>query len=116
LLTWWTERRYPPAAWINGTPAVLVNVQRQPGANIIQVVDRIKALLPNLTSTVAIRDPVKVVSDRTETIRASVSDVEFELALTRSLCRDGDLPLLADALATLYPALLCRCRWSAPSV
>jgi len=93
------------AAWINGTPAVLVNVQRQPGANIIQVVDRIKALLPNLTSTLPSGIQVKVVSDRTETIRASVSDVEFELALTVALVVMVIFLFLRTLSATVIPSI-----------
>jgi multidrug efflux pump len=70
------------AAWMNGTPAVLVNVQRQPGANIISVVDRISTLLPTLTNTLPAGVRVAVLTDRTNTIRASVQDVEFSLMLT----------------------------------
>src|ERR1700751_4462600 len=67
------------AAWMNETPAVIVNIQRQPGANIIQVVDRVKALLPLLQSNLPAAVQVTVLTDRTVTIRASVKDVEFEL-------------------------------------
>jgi multidrug efflux pump len=73
------------AAWMNSTPAVILNVQRQPGANIIQVVDRIKALLPVLQSSLPSAVKVNVLTDRTTTIRASVEDVEFELMLTIAL-------------------------------
>ena len=73
------------AAWMNETPAVIVNIQRQPGANIIQVVDRIKALLPLLQSNLPAAVHVTVLTDRTTTIRASVKDVEFELMLTVAL-------------------------------
>ena len=68
-------------AWANTTPAIIVNVQRQPGANIIQVVDRIQALLPQILSGLPRAMDVRVVSNRTVTIRASVADVEFELVL-----------------------------------
>src|SRR5580692_4849342 len=68
-------------AWANTTPAILLNIQRQPGANIIQVVDRIKTLLPQILSGLPAAVDVGVLSDRTVTIRASVSDVEFSLAL-----------------------------------
>ena len=68
-------------AWANTTPAVILNVQRQPGANVIEVVDRIKALLPRIVSTLPAAVDVGVLTDRTVTIRASVADVEFELAL-----------------------------------
>ena len=73
------------AAWMNETPAVIVNIQRQPGANIIQVVDRIKKLLPLLKSNLPAAVQVAVLTDRTTTIRASVQDVEFELMLTVAL-------------------------------
>src|SRR6202035_2798435 len=70
------------AAWMNLTPAVIVNIQRQPGANIISVVDRIKKLLPQLQASLPSAVKVQILTDRTTTIRASVKDVEFELALT----------------------------------
>ena len=76
-------------AWV-GTkqgekPAVLLDIQRQPGANIIQTVDRVKALLPKLTGTLPPSVHVSILADRTETIRASVSDVQFTLLLTVAL-------------------------------
>ena len=73
------------AAWMNTTPAVIVNVQRQPGANTIAVVDRVKELLPQLTDTLPSAVRVSVLSDRTNTIRASIKDVQFELMLTVAL-------------------------------
>jgi len=73
------------AAWMDKTPAVIMNVQRQPGANIISVVDRIKRVLPNLEAALPSSVHVKVLTDRTETIRASVHDVQFELLLTVGL-------------------------------
>ncbi|MDI7110948.1 efflux RND transporter permease subunit, partial [Pseudomonas aeruginosa] len=73
------------AAWANILPAVLLNIQRQPGANVIEVVDRIKALLPQLQSTLPGNLDVQVLTDRTTTIRASVKDVQFELALAVAL-------------------------------
>ncbi len=72
-------------AWYNKTPAVLLNVQRQPGANVISTVDQIKAALPGLTSSLPSAINVKVVTDRTTGIRASVRDVEFELLLSVAL-------------------------------
>jgi len=63
------------AGWMNKTPAIIVNIQRQPGANTIQVVDRIKNLLPQLKATLPAGVEVSVLTDRTTTIRASVSDV-----------------------------------------
>ena len=73
------------AAWYNDTPAVIVNIQRQPGANIINVVDRIKLLLPQLSASLPPSVAVSVLTDRTVTIRASVQDVQFELMLTVGL-------------------------------
>ena len=73
------------AAWYDRTPAVLLNIQRQPGANVISTVDQIKAALPDLTANLPAGVNVKVVSDRTTGIRASVSDVEFELLLSVAL-------------------------------
>jgi multidrug efflux pump len=70
------------AAWANKTPAIILNVQRQPGANIIQVVDRITALLPKLRQSMPPSVHISTLTDRTGTIRASVSDVKFELILT----------------------------------
>src|SRR5438105_12817954 len=69
------------AGWMNTTEAVIMNVQRQPGANVIEVVDRIQALLPQLRAALPEAVDVAVLTDRTTTIRASVADVEFELGL-----------------------------------
>ena len=93
------------AAWMNTTPAVIVNVQRQPGANVIQVVDRIKALLPTLTGSLPSAIQLKVLTDRTETIRASVSDVEFELALTVGLVVLVIFLFLRTLSATVIPSV-----------
>jgi multidrug efflux pump len=73
------------AAWMNGEPAVIVNIQRQPGANVIAVADRIKQLLPQLGATLPAAVKVSVLTDRTVTIRGSVEDVQLELALSVSL-------------------------------
>src|SRR5207245_11639280 len=70
------------AAWANQEPAVLMNIQRQPGANIIGVVDRIKRLLPQLQAGLPAAVNVSIFTDRTNTIRASVEDVQFSLMLT----------------------------------
>ena len=72
-------------AWYNKTPAVLLNVQRQPGANVISTVDQIKAALPGLTASLPPGVDVAIVTDRTTGIRASVHDVEFELMLSVAL-------------------------------
>src|SRR5262249_21296408 len=73
------------AAWMNTTPAVILNIQRQPGANIISVVDRIEKLLPQLTNSLPASVQVSILTDRTTTIRASVRDVQFALMLTVAL-------------------------------
>ena len=73
------------AAWMNNTPAIIVNIQRQPGANIISVVDSIKKLLPKLSQSLPSTVNMQILTDRTTTIRASVSDVQFELMLTIGL-------------------------------
>src|SRR5581483_6577723 len=91
------------AAWMNQTPAVIMNIQRQPGANIISVVDRIKLLLPQLTLTLPKSVGVKILTDRTNTIRASVSDVQFELVLTIGLVVMVIFLFLRDVYATIIP-------------
>jgi multidrug efflux pump len=73
------------AAWMNKVPAIIVNIQRQPGANIIQVVDSIKAQLPKLSLSLPPSISMTILTDRTNTIRASVADVRFELLLTIGL-------------------------------
>ncbi|HJY18695.1 MAG TPA: multidrug efflux RND transporter permease subunit, partial [Xanthobacteraceae bacterium] len=91
--------------WTNTTPAIIVNVQRQPGANIIQVVDRIQALLPQIMSTLPQAMDVRVLSDRTVTIRASVSDVEFELGLAVVLVVLVIFVFLRTLPGTIIPSL-----------
>ncbi len=93
------------AAWMNSTPAIIVNVQRQPGANIIQVVDRITAKLPQLRATLPPSVDLKVLTDRTTTIRASVRDVQFELALTIALVVMVIFLFLRTISATIIPAV-----------
>jgi multidrug efflux pump len=93
------------AAWMNNTPAVIVNIQRQPGANIISVVDHIKQLLPQLTSTLPEAVKVQILTDRTNTIRASVSDVEFELMLTIGLVVMVIFLFLRNLSATIIPSI-----------
>jgi multidrug efflux pump len=92
-------------AWANTTPAVILNVQRQPGANVIQVVDTIKALLPQLQSTLPAAVDVAVLTDRTTTIRASVADVEFELGLSVALVVLVIFLFLRNLPATIIPSL-----------
>jgi multidrug efflux pump len=93
------------AAWMNETPAVIVNIQRQPGANIIQVVDRIKKILPVLQSNLPAALQVDVLTDRTTTIRASVKDVEFELMLTVALVVMVIFLFLRNLSATVIPSV-----------
>ena len=93
------------AAWMNDTPAVIMNIQRQPGANIIAVVDRITKLLPQLTNTLPNSIQVKVLTDRTTTIRASVRDVEFSLMLTVALVVMVIFLFLRNVAATVIPSV-----------
>jgi len=93
------------AATMNSTPAVIVNVQRQPAANIITVVDRIKALLPTLTQTLPAAVKINVLTDRTNTIRASVKDVEFSLMLTIALVVAVIFLFLRTLSATIIPSI-----------
>jgi len=93
------------AAWMNQTPAVILNIQRQPGANIISVVDRIKQLLPQLTLSLPASIHVSVLTDRTTTIRASVSDVQFELGLTVALVVMVMFLFLRNIAATIIPGI-----------
>jgi multidrug efflux pump len=92
------------AAWMNETPAIIVNVQRQPGANVIDVVDRVKLLLPSLTAALPAAIEVQLLTDRTVTIRASVTDTQFELMLAIALVVMVIFIFLRSATATLIPA------------
>ncbi|NWA63929.1 MdtB/MuxB family multidrug efflux RND transporter permease subunit [Pantoea sp. B9002] len=93
------------SAWANNSPAIVISVQRQPGANVIQVVDSIKAQLPKLQA--ALPDGVKmsILSDRTQTIRASISDVQFELMLSVALVVMVTFLFLRNVAATLIPSV-----------
>jgi multidrug efflux pump len=93
------------AAWMNKIPAVILNVQRQPGANTISVVDQIRNLLPQLTSTLPASIKVTTLTDRTNTIRASVKDVEFELMLTIVLVVAVIFVFLRNVSATIIPGV-----------
>ncbi|WP_280954960.1 efflux RND transporter permease subunit [Paludibacterium denitrificans] len=93
------------AARANSTPAIILNVQRQPGANVIQVTDRIKALLPQLKQTLPGAVEVTLLSDRTVTIRSSVEDVQFELLLSIALVVMVIFLFLRNLPATLIPAV-----------
>jgi multidrug efflux pump len=93
------------AAWMNEIPAVIVNIQRQPGANIISVADRIKKLLPQLQASLPASVRVQILTDRTETIRASVKDVQFELMLTVGLVVMVIFLFLRNLSATVIPSV-----------
>jgi multidrug efflux pump len=93
------------AAWQNTTPAVILNIQRQPGANTISVVDSIQKLLPQLESTLPQAIHVQVVTDRTTSIRASVRDVEFELVLAIALVVLVIFLFLRSFAATIIPSI-----------
>jgi multidrug efflux pump len=93
------------AAWMNATPAVILNIQRQPGANIIAVVDRVKQLLPQLRASLPSAIQVSILTDRTTTIRASVRDVEFELMLTIALVVMVIFLFLRTFAATVIPSV-----------
>jgi len=93
------------SAWMNKVPAVIVNIQRQPGANIINVVDSIKALLPKLRATIPSTIKVSVLTDRTTTVRASVADVEFELMLCVALVVAVIFVFLRTFAATIIPGV-----------
>ena len=92
------------AAWMNETPAVIVNIQRQPGANVIEVVDRIKKLLPQLQGALPSSIHVSILTDRTTTIRASIHDVQFELMLAVALVIMVIFLFLRTLSATVIPA------------
>jgi multidrug efflux pump len=92
-------------AWANTTPAIILNVRRQPGANIIQVVDRIQTLLPQIKASLPSAVDVEVMNDRTVTIRASVADVEFELALAVVLVVIVIFLFLRTLPGTIIPSL-----------
>jgi multidrug efflux pump len=93
------------AAWMNDTPAIILNIQRQPGANVIEVVDRVKQLLPTLTATLPASIDVTVLTDRTVTIRASVKDVQFELLLAVALVVMVIFIFLRNVSATVIPSV-----------
>ncbi|MBV9621859.1 MAG: efflux RND transporter permease subunit, partial [Gammaproteobacteria bacterium] len=100
LAAWVADRTRPRPA-----PAIIVNIQRQPGANVIQTVDRIRALLPQLESALPASLAVSVLTDRTTSIRASIADVQFELLLAVVLVVAVIFFFLRSASATLIPSI-----------
>ena len=93
------------AGWANEQRAIILNVQRQPGANVIQVADRVKTLLPQLEASLPQGIHVNILSDRTETVRASVADVEFTLVLTIFLVVAVIYVFLRNLRATTIPGI-----------
>ncbi len=93
------------AAWANTTPAIILNVQRQPGTNVIEVVDRVKKLLPQLQASLPPAVDVVLLTDRTVTIRASVQDVQFELLLAVALVVMVIFLFLRNVPATFIPSV-----------
>jgi multidrug efflux pump len=93
------------AGWAGGQRAILLNVQRQPGANVIETADRVKALLPQLAASMPEAIHVRLLSDRTETVRASVEDVQFTLLLTIALVVGVIYVFLRSFRATIIPGV-----------
>ena len=93
------------AAWADATPAIILNVQRQPGTNVIEVVDRVKKLLPQLSASLPPTVDVTLLTDRTVTIRASVRDVQFELLLAVALVVMVIFLFLRNLPATFIPSV-----------
>jgi multidrug efflux pump len=93
------------AAWANRDPAVILNIQRQPGANIISVVDRVQRILPQLKASLPASIELTTLTDRTTTIRASVEDVQFELMLTIALVVMVIFLFLRSVRATVIPSV-----------
>lgn len=94
------------AAWLGDTPAILLNVQRQPGANVIEVVDRVRALLPALQQSLPVGVEVTVASDRTQTIRESIAHVQSEMLLAIGLVVLVTFVFLRSATATFIPSVV----------
>ncbi|HEY6166437.1 MAG TPA: multidrug efflux RND transporter permease subunit [Verrucomicrobiae bacterium] len=93
------------AGWVDGKPAVIVDVQRQPGANIIETANRVKGLLPKLRASIPPAVKISTLTDRTETIRASVADVQFTLLLTVALVVMVIFVFLRKLWATVIPSI-----------
>ncbi|PNG27246.1 MdtB/MuxB family multidrug efflux RND transporter permease subunit [Methylocella silvestris] len=92
-------------AWANGEPAIIINVRRQPGANVIAVADSVQKLLPTLRSTLPAAVDITILSDRTTTIRASVADVQVELGISVALVVAVIFVFLRNVPATIIPSL-----------
>jgi multidrug efflux pump len=94
------------AAWSGATPAIILRIQRQPGANVVQVVDRIRQLLPQLKATLPAAADVSTLTDRTETVRAAVHDVQLELLFAVALVVLLIFLFLGSGTATLIPGVV----------
>lgn len=92
-------------AWANGKPAIIINIQRQPGTNVVSIVDNIKAKLPAIQASLPGSIKITTLSDRTDTIRASISDVQFELILSIALVVMVSFLFLRTFATTLIPSL-----------
>src|SRR5690606_36221580 len=93
------------AAWADRLPAVLINVQRQPGANVIEVVDRVKELLPQLRASLPAAAELTVLTDRTQSIRSAVRSVEHELIFAIALVVLVTFVFLRNLPATIIPSI-----------
>src|SRR5260221_6370620 len=93
------------AGWVDGQPAVILDIQRQPGANIIETANRVKALLPKLRSAIPPSVKISILTDRTATIRASVRDVQFTLVLAVGLVVIVIFVLLCQLWANVIPSV-----------
>ncbi|MDD5240958.1 MAG: MdtB/MuxB family multidrug efflux RND transporter permease subunit [Sulfuricella sp.] len=93
------------AAWADKTAAIILNIRRQPGANVIETVDRIKKMMPQLQTTLPAAVEVRILTDRTTTIRASVDDVRFELLLSVALVVMVIFLFLRSVSATVIPGI-----------
>ena len=98
------------AAWMNQTPAIILNIQRQPGANTIAVVKAIKQILPQLETNLPASISVTTLTDLTTSIQASINDVEFELMVTVGLVVLVIFYFCAAFTPPSFPAWLSRCR------
>lgn len=92
-------------AWANGKPAIIINIQRQPGTNVVSIVDTINAKLPEIQASLPGAVKISTLSDRTDTIRASISDVQFELVLAIALVVMVSFLFLRTFATTLIPSL-----------
>ena len=92
-------------AWANGKPAIIINIQRQPGTNVVSIVDQIKKKLPEIEESLPGSVKLETLTDRTQTIRASIEDVQFELMLAIALVVMVSFLFLRTAAATLIPSL-----------